>query len=138
MKTNHSQYYGRIKGFGLPASEVLNKLKDFFYNNRNQISTEFNYEEKGWRKIDFPGAIYYNTLDDEKMNRIKNYNGEKKFGSKWSENERQILCDYIKSTNDIKILSKVTGRNENSIMRMAQRVLYENPELLCEFNGRQK
>jgi hypothetical protein len=59
-------------------------------------------------------------------------------GKKWSNQELILLKNYLKKTNNPRLLSLLLNRNENSIIHKSRRVLYNDSNLLEIWNRMQQ
>lgn len=137
-KTSWMPFYDTIEDFP-SAKYVLEEIEDFFEKNKNLLNKEFQYEERGWNKIDFPGKNIYCLFSSDFLQKLKEVElSNKKYGKKWSNQELAMLRNYLRNTNDPAILSKLINRNENSIIYKSRRLLYSDPTLFEEWKKKQQ
>jgi hypothetical protein len=124
LKTKDLPFYNTISDYKSPT-RILTDLKLFFETNQKIIEEQFRYEERGWNNIDFPGLKQYNhLLESEIYNSppAKHLNA----GKKWTESEIMTLSNYLLKTNNVSLLSQLLNRSEQSIIKKAKRILFEN------------
>lgn len=129
QNTSAMPFYNTIDNY-TSAFTVLDDLRQFFSKYSKEIAIEFQYEERGWNKIDFPGDKIYSLFEKDAIVKIDLMNiNKERWGQKWSNAELTLLASYILKTNDPCILSRLLNRSETSVILKAKRILHDNGKL---------
>jgi len=131
-KTSKMPFYNTIDRYA-DSRTVLNDLILFFDKNSSAIASEFNYDEKEWKKIVFPG-LPFNFLDHITCARMLSIRSKAdRYGRKWNNQEIALLSDYLLKTNDVSLISIALNRDESSIIAKAKRILYDDKQLRAKW-----
>lgn len=136
-KTSKMPFYDTIEMYA-DSKTALKDLLLFFDRNSSAISSEFNYAEKGWKKMEFPG-MPFNFLDENTCEKIRSIHTDvNRYGRIWNNQELALLADYLLKTNDVSLISLALNRHEESIKAKAKRILFDDKQLRVNWLNIQK